>query len=144
MREQPADMARADRDADRNRVPGGRAKTAQAITGALLIVGLLLAIFVLQNTTDTEIEFLFWSASVPLAGALLLAAVLGGMFASLVVFVRQRQFRNALKAEQARQRAPAEAPSARDSRTAPGDRDGETRAETPGETRADARRESGT
>lgn len=137
-------MARADRDADRNRVPGGRAKTAQAITGALLIVGLLLAIFVLQNTTDTEIEFLFWSASVPIAGALLLAAVLGGMFASLVVFVRQRQFRNALKAEQARQRAPAEAPSARDSRTAPGDRGGEARAETPGETRADARRESGT
>ncbi len=113
-------MARADREAGRNRVPGGRRKTAQAITVALLIVGLLLAIFVLQNTTDTEIEFLFWSASVPLAGALLLAAVLGGMFASLVVFVRQRQFRNALKAEQARQRAPPEAPSARDSRTGPG------------------------
>jgi uncharacterized integral membrane protein len=120
MRELGTDMARPDRDANRNRVPGGRRKTAQAIIGALLIVGLLLAIFVLQNTTDTEIEFLFWSASVPLAGALLLAAVLGGMFASLVVFVRQRQFRNALKAEQARQRAPAEAPSARDSRTGPG------------------------
>ena len=126
------DMARADRDADRKRVPGGRRKTAQAITGALLIVGLLLAIFVLQNTTDTEIRFLFWSASAPLAGALLLAAVLGGMFASLVVFVRQRQFRNALKSEQARHHAPAEAPSARDSPTAPGDRDGETRAESDG------------
>jgi uncharacterized integral membrane protein len=112
-------MARSDRDADRNRVPGGRRKTAQAITGALLIVGLLLAIFVLQNTTDTKIEFLFWSASVPLAGALLLAAVLGGMFASLVVFVRQRQFRHALKAEQSRKRVPAEGPPPGDSRTGP-------------------------
>ena len=113
-------MARADRDTGRDRVPGGRRKTAQAITAALLIVGLLLAIFVLQNTTNTEIEFLFWSASVPLAGALILAAVLGGMFAALVVFVRQRQFRNALKAEQARRRAPAEAPPARDSRAGQG------------------------
>ncbi|MDP9184651.1 MAG: lipopolysaccharide assembly protein LapA domain-containing protein [Actinomycetota bacterium] len=75
---------------------------------ALLIVGLLLAIFVLQNTAATEITFLFWSASVPLAGALLLAAVLGGMFASLIVYIRQRQFRHALKSEQARRHSSAE------------------------------------
>jgi uncharacterized integral membrane protein len=97
-------MAGQHPDAERDRVPGGRRKTAQAITVAILIVGLLLAIFFLQNTTKTEIEFLFWSASVPLAGALLLAAVLGGILASLVVFVRQRQVRNALKADRDRQR----------------------------------------
>ena len=71
--------------------PRGRYKTAQAVVLALLIVGLLTAIFILQNTTRTEVHFLFWSGSVPLAGALILAAVLGGIFTFLVVFIRQRR-----------------------------------------------------
>jgi len=58
---------------------------------ALLIVGLLTAIFIFQNTTRARVHFLFWSASVPLAGALILAAVLGGIIAFLVAFVRQRR-----------------------------------------------------
>lgn len=56
----------------------------------MLIVGLLTGIFVFQNTTKAQVYFLFWSASVPLAGALILAAVLGGIFDFLVAFVRQR------------------------------------------------------
>ncbi len=56
----------------------------------LLVVGLLIAIFVLQNTARAKVSFLFWSATVPLAGALLLAAVLGGILAFLVAFARQR------------------------------------------------------
>jgi uncharacterized integral membrane protein len=58
---------------------------------ALLIVGLLTAVFIFQNTTRARVHFLFWSASVPLAGALILAAVLGGIIAFLVAFVRQRR-----------------------------------------------------
>lgn len=80
-------------------MPGGRPRTAQTITVALLIVCLLLAVFVLQNTRSTEIEFLVWSVSAPLAGALILAAVLGGILAALVVYIRQRQFRKALVQE---------------------------------------------
>ena len=72
-------------------VEQNRYKSAQAVVVALLIVGLLTGIFVFQNTTKAEVHFLFWSGSVPLAGALILAAVLGGIFAFLVTFFRQRR-----------------------------------------------------
>jgi uncharacterized integral membrane protein len=78
-------------DEDTRTPPRGRYKTAQAVVLALLIVGLLTAIFILQNTTRAKVHFLLWSGSVPLAGALILAAVLGGIFAFLVVFIRQRR-----------------------------------------------------
>jgi uncharacterized integral membrane protein len=80
-------------------IPRGRTRTAQTITIVLLILGLLTAVFVLQNTERATVEFLFWSASVPLAGALLLAAVLGGILAFLMAFLRQRKFRRALVRE---------------------------------------------
>lgn len=69
----------------------GRYQTAQTVVVALLAVGLLIGIFVFQNTTKAKVHFLVWSASIPLAGALILAAVLGGIFAFLVAFIRQRQ-----------------------------------------------------
>ena len=75
----------------RTTTPRGRYQTAQAVIVALLVVGLLTAIFIFQNTTTARVHFLFWSASVPLAGALILAAVLGGIIAFLVAFVRQRR-----------------------------------------------------
>jgi uncharacterized integral membrane protein len=79
--------------------PGPRTKQAQGITIALLLVGLVTAIFVLQNTRSVNMKFLAWEASVPLAGALLLAVVLGGLLAFLVAFVRQRQYKRALRKE---------------------------------------------
>ncbi|MDQ3878649.1 MAG: lipopolysaccharide assembly protein LapA domain-containing protein [Actinomycetota bacterium] len=97
-------MADPDRNQPRAHEPGdpepaGAVKRAQGVTIALLIVGLLTAIFVLQNTNRVRMHFLFWSISTPLAGALLLAVVLGGLLAFLVAFVRQRQFRRAMKRE---------------------------------------------
>jgi uncharacterized integral membrane protein len=80
-------------------LPHGRPKTAQAVTVAVLVVGLLIAIFVIQNTESANITFLAWSAKVPIAAALLLAAVLGGVLAFLVAYVRQWQFRRALRRE---------------------------------------------
>lgn len=79
--------------------PGRRTKTAQGITITLLLVGLLTAIFVLQNTESVPVEFLFWKGSVPLAGALLLAVVLGGLLSFLVAFIRQRQYKRAMRKE---------------------------------------------
>jgi uncharacterized integral membrane protein len=64
---------------------------AQAVVIALLVVGLPTAIFIFQNTTRARVHFLFWSASVPLAGGLILAAALGGILTFLVAFVRQRR-----------------------------------------------------
>jgi uncharacterized integral membrane protein len=78
-------------ESERTTTPRGRYQTAQAVVVALLVVGLLTAIFIFQNTTRARVHFLFWSASVPLAGALILAAVLGGIIAFLVAFVRQRR-----------------------------------------------------
>jgi uncharacterized integral membrane protein len=82
--------------------PRGRPKTAQAVTIALLVVGILTAIFVIQNTAEAKVEFLFWSAELPLAGALILAAALGGTLGFLVEYVRYRQFRSALRQERRR------------------------------------------
>ena len=69
----------------------GRYQTAQAVVVALLAVGLLSGIFIFQNTGRARIHFLFWSASVPVAGALILAVVLGGILGFLAAYVRQRQ-----------------------------------------------------
>jgi uncharacterized integral membrane protein len=85
-------------ESERTTTPPGRYQTAQAVVVALLLVGLLTAIFIFQNTTQARVRFLFWSASVPLAGALILAAVLGGIIAFLVVFVRQRRIARELRA----------------------------------------------
>ena len=74
-----------------------RYKTAQAVVVALLVVGLLTAIFIFQNTNQAKVHFLFWSGSIPLAGALILAATLGGIFGFLVVFVRQRRIARNLR-----------------------------------------------
>ena len=79
--------------------PGTRTKTAQGITITLLLVGLLTAIFVIQNTESVPVHFLAWKVSTPLAGALLLAVVLGGILAFLVAFIRQRQYRRAMRKE---------------------------------------------
>jgi uncharacterized integral membrane protein len=93
-----------DRDPDRSDehddfTPGSRTKYAQGITITLLLVGLLTAIFVLQNTRSVRMKFLFWEASAPLAGALLLAVALGGLLAFLVAFIRQRQYKRAMRRE---------------------------------------------
>ena len=66
---------------------------------ALLVVGLLTAVFIFQNTARARVHFLMWSASVPLAGALILAAVLGGIFAFLAAFVRQRRIARELRGQ---------------------------------------------
>lgn len=87
-------------DEDLGRTSRGRYQTIQTVVIALLAVGLLIGIFVFQNTTKAKVHFLFWSASIPLAGALILAAVLGGIFAFLVAFVSQRSKARALRSSQ--------------------------------------------
>ena len=72
-------------------IPKGRYRTAQAVVVALLVVGLLTGIFVFQNTTKAKVHFLFWTGSIPLAGALILAVALGGILVFLVTFFRQRR-----------------------------------------------------
>lgn len=97
--EQTTPEGKDDRNQHGDLAPQGRTKAAQGITVSLLLVGLLTAIFVLQNTDSVPLRFLFWKGSAPLAGALLLAVVLGGILAFLVAFIRQRQFKRAMRRE---------------------------------------------
>ena len=80
---------------------GRRSKTLQTVTIVLLLLGLLTAIFVFQNTQQVTINFLAWSVDAPLAAVLLLAVVIGGLLAFLVAYIRQRQYRRAARREHA-------------------------------------------
>lgn len=72
----------------------------QVVVAALLFVGLITAIFVIQNTRSVVIAFLVWEGSFPLAGALLLTAVLGGILGFLAAYLYQRQIRRAFRRDQ--------------------------------------------
>ncbi len=71
----------------------GRSYTVQAVAIAVLVSGLLTGILIIQNTRPARLEFLFWSATLPLAAVLLLAAVAGGILGFSVAYVTQRQLR---------------------------------------------------
>jgi uncharacterized integral membrane protein len=80
-------------------VPRGRAMAAQVATAVAIVFALLAAVFVLQNTAQATIHFLFWSARVAIAGALLLALALGALIGFLVAYVRQWQYRRGVRRE---------------------------------------------
>lgn len=90
---------------DRNdQEPRKRGDTLQAVVVSVLVSGLLTGILVLQNTQPAQIDFLAWSATIPLSAALLLAAVAGGILGFSVAFARQRQLRRALRPEKRNRR----------------------------------------
>ena len=67
-----------------------------AVVG-LLVVIVLLAVFVLQNTQAVEITFLAWTGTAPLAAALLIAAAAGLALATLAGSLRILQLRRRVK-----------------------------------------------
>lgn len=65
------------------------------IVGLLILIVLL--IFIAQNTESVELAFLGWHWSLPVGVAILLAAVCGGLIASLAGAARLFQLRRAAK-----------------------------------------------
>ncbi|BCI55716.1 putative membrane protein [Mycolicibacterium litorale] len=65
------------------------------IVGLLILIVLL--IFIAQNTESAEFAFLGWHWNLPLGVAILLAAVCGGLIASLAGAARLFQLRRAAK-----------------------------------------------
>lgn len=63
---------------------GGRTAAAWTAVAVAVILGIALVVFMAQNTRQVEVTFLFFSGSIPVAVALLAAAVLG---ASVVLVV---------------------------------------------------------
>lgn len=67
------------------------------IVAALL--GIVLLIFILQNSENADVEMLFWNFSLPLGVTILLSVIAGALVMALVGGVRIVQLRRAVHRE---------------------------------------------
>lgn len=70
-----------------------RASAAWLATGVALLLLILLIVFIFQNSTDVEVQFLGLSGTIPLGMALLIAAVGGGVMVAIAGVARVTQLR---------------------------------------------------
>lgn len=77
----------------------GRSRTSAIWIGAILaaIVLVLLLVFILQNTTSVTIHYFGFAGTLPIAVALLLAAVLGLLLVAIPGTIRIMQLRKVIK-----------------------------------------------
>ena len=62
-------------------------------TGVALLLLILLIVFILQNSTKVDVQFLGMSETIPLGMALLIAAVGGGVVVAIAGVARVTQLR---------------------------------------------------
>lgn len=74
-----------------------RAGAAWVATGAALVLLVVLVVFMLQNLTKVEVEFLGLSGTIPLGLALLIAAVAGGVVVAVAGVARVTQLRMSVR-----------------------------------------------
>lgn len=79
-------------DAVPERRPRFEYRRERAGAGAItvLVAGVLLVVFVLQNLEDANVDFLVWEWDVSLAAAIVVAAVLGFVIGWVVAWLRRR------------------------------------------------------
>ena len=70
-----------------------RASAAWVATGVALLLLILLIVFILENSTKVEVQFLGMSGTIPLGMALLIAAVGGGVVVGIAGVARVTQLR---------------------------------------------------
>lgn len=70
-----------------------RASAAWLATGVALVLLILLIVFILQNSTKVEVQFLGMSGTIPLGMALFIAAVGGGVVVAIAGVARVTQLR---------------------------------------------------
>jgi uncharacterized integral membrane protein len=70
-----------------------RASAVWVATGAALLLLILLIVFMLQNSTKVDVEFLGLTGTIPLGMALLIAAVGGGVLVAIAGAARVIQLR---------------------------------------------------
>lgn len=70
-----------------------RASAAWVATGAALLLLVLLIVFMLQNSTRVDVQFLGWTGTIPLGIALLIATVGGGVVVAIAGVARVTQLR---------------------------------------------------
>ena len=81
---------------------GSRASGVWVAVVALVVILVLLAIFVLQNTQPVEVTFLGWEGEAPLAATLLIAVAAGLLIAVIAGSLRILQLRRRVRREQKR------------------------------------------
>lgn len=96
----PSDEERAETQSKRDGAPPApsaprrtRASAFWVATGAALLLLILLIVFMLQNSTKVEVQFLGWTGTIPLGMALLIAAVGGGVVVAIAGVARVTQLR---------------------------------------------------
>ena len=81
-------------DASANGAPRlTRAGAAWAATAAALLLLVMLIVFILQNSTHVDVQYLGFSGTLPLGMALLIAAVGGGVLVAIAGVARVTQLR---------------------------------------------------
>lgn len=70
-----------------------RASAAWVATAVALLLLILLIVFILENSTKIEVQFLGVSGAIPLGMALLIAAVGGGVVVAIAGVARVTQLR---------------------------------------------------
>lgn len=78
---------------------GSRASGVWAAVVALVVLLILLAVFILQNTAEVEIVYFGWSGQAPLAAALLIAVAAGLLIAVVAGSLRILQLRRRVRRE---------------------------------------------
>jgi uncharacterized integral membrane protein len=86
-----------DRQDGKDPLRGSRTSGFWAAVVGLGLVLLLLIIFIAQNTRETTVSFLAWEGEVPVAVALLVAAVAGLFLAGLAGMLRILQLRRRVR-----------------------------------------------
>jgi uncharacterized integral membrane protein len=89
------ELTRQDGAADPLR--GSRTSGVWAATVGLGLLLVLLIVFVAQNTRKTTVSFLVWDGQVPVAVAILIAAVIGLFLALLAGLLRILQLRRRVR-----------------------------------------------
>ena len=91
----PAETASS--EADSSSISGAprltRAGAAWVATGVALLLLILLIVFILQNSSKVDVQFLGMSGTIPLGMALLVAAVSGGVVVAIAGVARVTQLR---------------------------------------------------
>ena len=99
--EEPTGAAKADRPpAAPDPLRGSRTSGFWSAVVVLVIVLILLAVFVLQNTQQVEVSFFGWTGSAPLAAALLIATAAGLLIAVSAGALRILQLRRRVRRAQ--------------------------------------------
>jgi uncharacterized integral membrane protein len=102
--EEPTGEPRAERPpaAQPDPLRGSRTSGFWGVVVVLVVVLVLLAVFVLQNTQQVEVSFFGWTGSAPLAAALLIATAAGLLIAVSAGALRILQLRRRVRRAQRR------------------------------------------